>query len=54
MVRTNNDDFEEWQALATELGFAGVSPWLRRLGNDAVRAAKLVADAKAKQLQEGY
>lgn len=39
-VRSIPGEWEEWQALALQLGFGGASPLLRKLGNEAVAKAK--------------
>lgn len=40
MIRHAPGEWEAWERQAFQLGFGGVSGWLRKLANDAVAAAK--------------
>lgn len=39
-VRHAPGEWEAWAEHASRLGFGGASPWLRKLANDALAAAK--------------
>ena len=44
-IRTSDDDFAAWEARARELGYVGAAPWVRRVANEAIAAAKQQAES---------